>query len=182
MLSEYIDGQPLSTYMRAVSNLNDPNSNSAKIKRKLQAHFVANCLLGNYDAMGGDWANVLVTATDLTPYHIDNGSALDYSAQGNKRVLPQEVFELDELRGIERSGDAKKNIGTLPYRNAALIYGDITDAEIVRQIDDVLKKKVELLAVIPEYLHPIMEKRMEYLEKYKSKLLSKPAIKKISRE
>jgi hypothetical protein len=166
MLADYVPGKSL----RQILDEGDVTK-ITKVKKEIQSHFVANCLLGNYDVIGMESDNILIDSKGL-PYQIDNGSAFDYSAQGNKK-LPQHftdaVTELDTLRGIENP----LNPGTtkLPFfRTAAEIYGNISPAEMIRQINEVVARKEELLKIIRPNLRAKMEARLQSLIAYQIKL------------
>lgn len=93
------------------------------VKRQVQRDFAADALLANWDVIGLEYDNILITQ-DGTPYRIDNGGSLAYRAQGAPKggAWGPEVGELGSLRN--------------PAMNpqSARYFGDLTDAEIARQI------------------------------------------------
>ena len=123
---------------------------------------MADCLLANWDVIGLNYDNIRIDVDTKAVWRIDNGSGLEYRAQGGLKGdrFSSDVGELTSLR------DPAVN------PQAALIFGTITEEEIIRQIDEILLKREALLAVIPDHLKEIMGKRLDSLE-YKQKHLAK---------
>lgn len=128
---------------------------------KVQRGFVADALLANYDVIGLGMDNILVDPSGQV-WRIDNGGSFDFRAQGARKTFGPEVTELKTMR------DAKIN------PSAARIFGGITDAEIQRQIAEILEKREALLAAVPAELRDAMEKRLEYLANYGKKVEATP--------
>lgn len=106
-----------------------PTRKTAAIE-KLREGFVVDALLGNWDVIGLDSDNVLVTA-DNTPYRIDNGGALRFRAQGQPKaagLFNEGVLDLWGLRdpGINPS--------------AAAVFGGMSLAEMARQAKALVSK------------------------------------------
>jgi hypothetical protein len=159
-LSVYSPGKTLDDLLKS-----DPAAASKAIK-KLQSNFVADALLGNWDVVGMNFDNILVSPRGGKVLRIDNGGALRYRAQGG-------------LKGSQWSG----TIGELAsLRNASInpsaakVFGSITDAEIRKQAKAILKRKQGLLDSLPDALKPVMEERLKHLEKVASQKPVKPTI------
>ncbi len=164
-LARFVQGESLGDFLKKFPI---DTARGLAVKKELQKHFVAHCLLGNYDLIGAQFDNVLVDSNDH-PYFIYNGSSLKFSAQGVKKpksFFADEVTELDYLLGKPNSITVipKKQP---PLANAEAVFKGITQAEITEQIDAILKKKEELLRYFPKELRPKMEKRIDSLNKYR---------------
>lgn len=178
ILCEYVEGETLKSYLEKLgffgssSTWNEPQAGAKieKVKKELQSHFVADCLLGNYDVIGAHFDNILID-TSGTPLRIDNGGALEFRALGLKKLeneFGEVVSELETLRGRfhEKTPDSWK---LRPFKNAARIFDDISDQEIIRQIDELLKIE-GLLDPLPADLKKKIEMRLQYLERYGNRL------------
>ena len=164
MLSRFIPGntQELRQYLGESDVYHAKNAaHLAEVQKLLQKDFVADCLLANWDVIGLEFDNIRIDVDTKEVWRVDNGSGLEYRAQGElkgQRFQPA-VGELDTLR------DPKLN------PQAALIFSTITDAEIIRQIDDILPKREVFLAAIPDHLKEIMAKRFDSLAAYRNRIL-----------
>lgn len=136
----------LHEYIESDANIND--SMDEALAKRVTKNFVADALLSNWDAYKND--NILIGSNDNKLYRIDNGGALRFRAQGGAKgsAFGGEVGELETLK-----------------TNNPYISSFLTEADIQAQIDDVLSKKEEVLAVAKdEELKTIMEERFNYLE------------------
>jgi hypothetical protein len=127
----------------------------------VKKHFVADCLLANWDVAGISNDNMLIDKQGKV-WRIDNGSGLDYRAQGgikSQNFFTPEIKEFDSLRN--------PNIN----ENTAFLFSTVTNEEIIAQINDIQKiGKEEFLKTMPDRLKEIMGARFEYLETYKNQL------------
>lgn len=114
--SDYVDdGKPLNLYFGS--------SGEKHVLDLARKGFVVDCIMGNWDVAGMDYDNMLYSEKYDRVYRIDVGGSLAYRAQGGlKDLWGEQVTEIDTLR------DASTN------PTAARIFGDITDAEILLQI------------------------------------------------
>ncbi len=121
------------------------------------------CLLANWDVIGTAGGDNIRLGEDGKVYRLDNGGALRFRARGEKKGTDfnEEVAELDTMR----------------RRNE--LFADISDEEILKQIDEILKNKDKILAVINSAavdsgaaeeaageLKPIIAKRFDYLQNF----------------
>ena len=148
-LSEYIEG-------RALGELS--GKELADAQAQLGKHFVADALLSNWDVTGMSGDNVLV-ANDGTVYRIDNGGSFRYRAQGAPKgsAFGDKVTELSTLR------DSDVNYYT------AGAFRSVTEADIATQKKELVAKKEELLAAIPDKeLRSQVERRLESFREVES--------------
>lgn len=146
-LNEFIDGSTVNKFS---------GEHKEAVYAEIRKNFVADAVLGNWDAIGLDQDNVLVGQSDDDVYRIDNGGALGFRAQGAPKgaAWDEKVSELQTLR------DPKMNYA------AAQVYGSLTDEEIVGQMKEVVGKKSAVLKTLegtPD--HDIVRARFETLEK-----------------
>jgi hypothetical protein len=111
----------------------------AAIRKEAQKGFVTDAWLGNWDSAGLSLDNMLVK--DGKVIRIDQGGSLLYRAQGAKKgsAFGKTVGELKTLR------DAKQNPA------AAKLFADLTDADIISQIED-LEKTIEAKGGIDKFI------------------------------
>ena len=147
-LSEFHEGKTLGELEHS-----DPAAYQAAVK-ELRKGFVADALLGNWDAIGASGDNVLVTP-DGRVLRIDNGGSLRYRAQGKLKSPSQWGNAVGELSSL-------RNAGINP--STAKIYGGITDDEIKAQIKGVLKRKAAILKAAPPEVKATLEQRLAYLK------------------
>lgn len=160
MLAQFIEGG-----VTLDKFLEDPKvslDDKEEVKKKLQDHFVADCLLANWDVIGLQRDNILVTP-EGTPVRIDNGCVFEFRAQGGLKSggFADTVSELKTMRDIKINP------------RAAEIYGGITDAQIIKQIDGINAKAEALFAAVPEKYHVALQKRIAFLNNYKQELIGK---------
>jgi ADP-ribosyltransferase exoenzyme len=157
-LAEHHEGTTL-------GELRQSNPEAAKAaEAELRKHFVADALLGNWDVVGANHDNILVTSAGQV-LRIDNGGALRYRAQGGEKghKFGATVGELESLRNPALNPSAAK------------VFGGITDAEIKAQIHEVLGRKTALLAALPTELHGVLQKRLSHLKTHAAELDAKAA-------
>jgi hypothetical protein len=162
MLSAYIPGntKELNDYLNEDPDLK--NARLLEVQNLVQKNFVADCLLANWDVVGLNYDNIRIDVDTKKIWRVDNGSGLDYRAQGAKKdtqFFNGTIIEFETLR----------NPGINP--SAATIFGTITDKEIIRQIDEILPRRKAFLATIPKDLKEVMDARFDYLIGYKSILI-----------
>ena len=126
---------------------------------KLREGFVVDALLGNWDVIGLDSDNVLVTA-DNTPYRIDNGGALRFRAQGQPKAAGLFNEGVMDLWGMR---DPAIN------PSAARVFGDMSLAEMARQAKALVSKwdsiDAEALFADPA-AYDIMVKRVDSISRF----------------
>jgi hypothetical protein len=57
--------------------------------------------------------------------------------------------------------------------NTSFLFETLTDSEIVKQIDNILPKRKELLATIPQHLQEVMGQHFDYLSVKREELHAK---------
>lgn len=155
-LARYLDDvKPLGAVMAKATP-----EQSAKIVSEVRKGFAADALLGNWDVIGMQYDNVMVTP-DGHPVRIDNGGSLRFRAQGERKKPEQwnEVAdEVNTMRGIGRGS-----------KTAASIFGGITDGEIAEQVKSLVGKKDSLLAAVPADVRSTVDARLKGMsEKFKA--------------
>ena len=165
----YTEGQPVmlskfvpKTAADVIEFIREPPKIRA-IQDAAKKSFVADCLLANWDVVGLCFDNMKYDPTTNEIWRIDNGSGLDFRAQGAKKdphLFTAKIQEFETMRNPKINP------------SAALLYATITDEEVVKQIDDILPKRAEFLAAIPSRLQGIMGQRFDYLRIHKQKLIS----------
>ena len=146
-------------------NIREKKDHAVEVKRVQDAAkkgFVADCLLANWDVAGLYFDNMKYDAQTEEIWRIDNGSGLNFRAQGEKKdpkYFTSTIQEFETLR------DPKIN------PNTSFLFKTLTKDEIVQQINDILPNREAFLATIPAHLKEIMGQRFDYLNVYKQKLL-----------
>lgn len=140
-VSAFVDGLPLGLI-------------GGNIGEEMQKGFVLDALLGNWDVVGQNKDNVLVT--DSKVYRIDNGGSLNYRAQGSSKgsLWNYKVSELESMR------DPSIN------PTAASVYKGITASQIKKQIATILKNKEKILDLAPAKQKQMLSDRMQYLDQW----------------
>ncbi len=145
-VAEFIEGKTLKAFLASAT----PAERTALLAR-LESGFAADALLGNWDVIGLEQDNILVSA-DGTPWRIDNGGSLRFRAQGARKTaaewndFPQELWSLR---------DPKKNAGT------AAIFGGVDFYRIAAQVEKF--QEAELLAAVGDELAPTVRARLGHL-------------------
>lgn len=147
-LAEFIEGRSLADVLATGT----PKEVTV-IFEKLQRHFAADALLGNWDVVGLSMDNVLVK--DGNVYRIDNGGSLRFRAQGELKGERWNGFptELWSLR------DAKINPQT------AKVFGSLSHAQLVNQIEAIANKESRLLQALPQELKGIVGNRLAEMKR-----------------
>lgn len=156
-LTPFIEGQTLAEALAKATP-----QQAQDLLARVQRGFVADALLANYDVAGMNLDNILVDKGGQI-WRIDNGGSLRFRAQGAPKTFGPDVTELRTMR------DAKINPA------AARVFAGITDAEIQKQIRQVLEKRDALLAALPEDLRDVMGQRLDSLAKYGQEAKASPA-------
>lgn len=150
-VSKFLDGaKPLGKVLQTA----DPQAKQSLISQA-QKGFVADALTGNWDVVGMEYDNMMVTK-DGTVVRIDNGGSLRYRAQGEKKnpsAWTGSVTEIESMRHGKGS------------RSAQAIMGSVTEEEIRKQVKDILPKRDAILKAAPEDLRATLSERLDDLEK-----------------
>lgn len=123
----------------------------------LHEGFVTDALLANWDVLGLSMDNIFYKPESGETVRIDNGGALRYSAMGNEKgdKFKDYVGELKNMRD--------------PARKASRVFGDVTRAEITKQIERIQQKREAILNVIDDpALRAKMAKRIDSLSAMKA--------------
>lgn len=146
-LAEFIEGTSLKQALKGKPE------EVAKLKVKLQQHFAADALLGNWDVVGMEMDNILI-AKDGTPYRIDNGGSLRYRAQGGLKGdlwndYPTELWSLQNPDINEQTAN---------------VFDGLSYADLVGQMEALQGQKAALLKVLPKELHGMIEGRLAQMQ------------------
>lgn len=150
----------LSTYIqgRELGSLTGKDKDRAK--ELVQKGFVMDCLLGNWDVIGASKDNILVVGSgeSMVVYRIDNGSALRHRAKG--ALKPDSAFlSTTSIPEIDTMRDASLN------PTAAEIFAGISDEEITRQAQFILKNKDKILSNVDDpTIQMALKSRLNWLE------------------
>lgn len=142
----------------------DDNAEQIKlVQNAFKQNFVADCLLANWDVVGLEMDNVKYDPKTNQIWRIDNGSGLEFRAQGGLKggLFGATINEFESLR------DPKIN------PNTAFLLETLTDEDIIAQIDAILPKREAFLATIPDHLQDVMSQRFDYLSTYRETLTQK---------
>ena len=139
-LSEFITARPLGVLA---------GEDRKKAEAAVRKHFAADALFGNWDVLGMDADNVLVTS-DGTVHRVDVGGSLRFRAQGETKAFSEFPDELTTLRD--------------PKRSAARVFKPLTNKELVEQIDDLQSRREAILAAAPKDLKPTLSKRLDNMK------------------
>jgi hypothetical protein len=151
-LARFIEGTPLKQALQKAS----AEEKTALLSR-LQDHFAADALLGNWDVAGLDLDNIIVDKSGV-PWRIDNGGALRFRAQGAKKTdfdaFPMEPWTLRD-----------------PAQNAqtAKLFGGLDAYSLARQVQGI--DSARFMAAAPEELKPILQARLANLHQISAKAL-----------
>lgn len=143
-----------------------PNTRVANKKDypELAKNFIVDAFLANYDVYQND--NVLVDLSGKI-YRVDNGGSLKYRAQGAEKVFDDTADSIDSM-----------------IRYNPTVLGDLTDDDIISQIDALLEKKDAVLKFLEsnqdedyegdtQELADIIKGRFRAFEKYGNELKKK---------
>jgi len=123
--------------------------------------FVADCLLANWDVAGLKFDNLKYDETTQTVWRIDNGSGLEYRAQGSPKAnnfFTSKIIEFDSFRNPHIN------------KNTTFLFETLTNNDIIQQINDIIPKREAFLATIPDHLKKVMGERFDYMIAYGRKL------------
>lgn len=148
-LAEYIEGK----------TLNDLRNNPAAYRaavRKIQGNMAADALLGNRDAIGAAFDNVLID-NDGEVWRIDNGGGLRFRGMGGRKTDEEwdgNVSMLWSLRNPQ-------------FANNHAVYGDADYVDVLAQMKQMTtpKQRKALLAVLPDELHATMNARLDQMQR-----------------
>lgn len=111
-----------------------------ELKKEISRGFVMDCLLLNWDVIGADMDNIMVTPSNEV-IRVDNGGSLLYRAKKGLKpdsTLTAAVTEIDTMRS-----------GKNPI--AQEIYSSVTEKDIRKQAADIVKNKEAIILKIVEY-------------------------------
>jgi hypothetical protein len=149
-LSEFTQGVTLGELRRT-----DPAAYE-RAREELRKGFVADALLGNWDVIGADADNILVTSAGKV-LRIDNGGSLRYRAQGALKSPQQFANQVTELQSM-------RNPGINPA--AAQVFGGIDEAQIKAQAKAIVRRKAAILKAAPAEIRDVLAQRIESLRDY----------------
>jgi hypothetical protein len=148
----YPDAQALVLEFKGGRLLKDclPEQKQA-LKVKLGEGFVVDALLANWDVLGQNQDNIIVSDNgNGTPFRIDNGGSLTFRAQGGKKEFGPEVKELQTMR--TKTAQQK------------FYFGDLTDEYLKGQIQKTIKPNYDaILSKTSDELKPVMKARMDFM-------------------
>ena len=139
-LSRYLDDAvPIATLKATNPKL------YAKAIERMKKDYAVDAVLGNWDVMGMDGDNVLVTP-DGTPYRVDNGGSLEYRAMGTRKA---DKLWTDYPLDIWSITDPKVNVTTAPkmlkgvdWATSAINMKAIKESDLPDSIPASLKARV----------------------------------------
>ena len=148
-LAEYIEGKTLGDLR------NNPVAYRAALK-KIQGNMAADALLGNRDAIGAAFDNVLIDG-DGEVWRIDNGGGLRFRGMGGRKTDEEwdgNVSMLWSLRDPQ-------------FANNHAVYGDADYVDVLAQMKQMTtpKQRKALLAVLPDELHATMNARLDQMQR-----------------
>ncbi len=131
-------------------DLNDSSvANDPDVKKQVRGSFVAQAVLGNWDAIGMNFDNVRVNPETKQVWFVDNGGSMRYRAQGHTKPFGDTVDEIDTMR------DANIN------PQSAKFFKNIANDEIRKQIVPIWENKNSILSGIKdEALRTTIENRI----------------------
>lgn len=155
-LGKKLEGMELGKYLATCS----PVEREA-VLAKIHEGFAADALLGNWDVIGANHDNILVTP-DGTPHRIDNGGALEFRAQGKPKNEGGEEHwgefpvELWTLRGNVQKGQPVNE-------QSRSVFGNLSWDKVTEQMERLVNSREQILKAAgddPERLK-VLEKRMD---------------------
>lgn len=149
-LSKFVEGKQLNDYLATASA-----SQKKLVFANLQHGFVMDALLANWDVVGLNRDNILVDTTGKV-YRIDNGSGLEYRAQGTKKTAAQFTGDVVELKTFLDGSNPR----------TAEVFTGITQEQITDQIKEIAANRKTILDAAPDAIKPILAQRIDYLMKY----------------
>lgn len=110
------------------NNVLSPQKRDQAWRKKVQAGYVADAWLANWDVLGTGWDNIIADGNG-DPVRVDTGGSLGYRARGAAKgsAFGNTAGEMESLL------DARKNASSADY------FGDIPKDEIERQVAELEK-------------------------------------------
>lgn len=129
---------------------------------QMAKHFVIDALLANWDIYQND--NCLIDAAGRV-IRVDNGGSMSYRAQGGRKNFGYDCVDFESMLKHNKS-----------------VLDNLTDEDLIDQIDDVLSKKDTLLNYIElaqsnSNSKAVFEQRIDSLKKRRDELLQKSDVK-----
>jgi hypothetical protein len=147
-LAKFVDGQTL-----AQAQAKDPVK-AEQAATSLRRHFAADAVLGNWDVVGLEADNVLISTNGKT-YRIDNGGSLRYRAQGGLKKefseYPDEIFSM-------------RNHSINPQ--AAKVFSKVSGRELAGQARSIGKRSNSMIGKLPKAIQGTMKARVSRLLQY----------------
>lgn len=145
------------------------NGNNPEFLQKIQQDFAVDAWLGNYDAIGPHFNNIIADENG-NPVHVDSGAALLYRGTGAKKWWwGNDPVELEDMRlGSNKSG---------AYSASKKVFGSMTDEQIkdsvskllsigAKDIEDVVGGTGFDQATKKSLTNALIKRRHKLLEKY----------------
>lgn len=147
MLSQYIEGTRLDKL---------PIAQSAEVFKKIQKHFIVDCLLGNWDAVGYELDNIIVDK-EGSPWRIDNGACFEFTASGKLKAVPfsTKVPELHLLR--KENNSLSISLGT-----ASAVYKTLTPDDLYNTLQQVKALRNEIN--LPDTYLNTVQSRLDFID------------------
>lgn len=148
-LAEFVEGQTLGELR------NNPAAYKTAL-RKIQGNMAADALLGNRDAVGAAFDNVLID-TDGEVWRIDNGGGLRFRGMGGRKTDEEwdgNVSMLWSLRDPQ-------------FANNHAVYSGVEYTDVLAQMKQMTtpKQRKALLAALPDELHATMNARLDQMQR-----------------
>ncbi|KAJ9442035.1 hypothetical protein DIPPA_05027 [Diplonema papillatum] len=129
----------------------------------LCSHFLLDCLLANWDVVGGRGGDNILVQADGSAYRVDNAGVLSIRAQGGPRL--EWCGVVSELHVMRDAADGNKQCGN--------VFFDVTDDQIRDQFASLHShlascrgSEGRLLLGFTEADHEIFDERLRYVEQY----------------
>lgn len=148
-ITRFLQGEELGEYTRTARGVDAMHAQS-----RATDGFAADCLFANWDVAGNRGDNLFVVGERI--YRIDAGGGLRYKGIGviNPNKFGDVVDEIDNLR------NPSVNATTAKY------YGQISDYEIIKQVESLYGRKDAILKVAPDEIRGTLENRLEYMKNW----------------
>jgi 8-oxo-dGTP pyrophosphatase MutT (NUDIX family) len=128
----------------------------ASILSEIRRGFAVDALLGNWDVIGMESDNVMMTPKGEA-VRIDNGGSLRYRAMGKLKspgAWSPAATEIDSMRGVGPQRGAS---------SAVAIFGGMSDQEIKGQVADLVKNRKAVIDTAPPELRDTLDARVRWL-------------------
>jgi hypothetical protein len=145
--AEYIDG---ATPLDELWDMPGSTREFDAAKAQLQEGFALDALLANWDVIGLEGDNIIVK--NGVAYRIDNGGSLRFRAQGGDKgaQFGPEVTEIQRMRSGGNEWQRR-------------IFGDLSDAEVARQVIDLGPKLDAIVAGLPPDVAALVRLRYTHM-------------------